>query len=222
MIYIKNLQEKTNEILNSDIMIIEDSEDTKKITIRALKDFLQQNVDKKIEDVKEDIVEQYTELINEVKTQSDVVSEAYYNLARNYMYLNSAFEEMKEKLAEFTENQSQVMLGIPKLLEIVQGNGTIDLKWSIAMNAEGYKVYKKDFDDGGKDFGTYTLLIETSNPTLNCTLTTEQLPEGNHTLYIASCMNTSSGEKIGAFSNAIQVTMSVNESEDDVEETNLK
>lgn len=204
MIYLGDLQEKTNDILDTDIMLIEDEEDTKIVKISTLKTTLQQDSDKKIEDVKNSTLEECQKLIDTLSQQNTSVANAYYALARNYEYLNSAFEEMKEKLAEFVENQSQVMLGVPGDLEATSGTGSITLKWTSAMNAEGYKIYSKDYDEDGKDLGTYTLRGETTNPTLTCTIT--ELEPGDYEFVVASCMTTTSGEKIGAFSIPVKAT----------------
>ena len=69
MIYLGDLQEKTNDILDTDIMLIEDEEDTKIVKISTLKTTLQQDSDKKIEDVKKSTLEECQKLIDTLSQQ---------------------------------------------------------------------------------------------------------------------------------------------------------
>lgn len=98
MLSIEQLDAKTDDIKDTDLMIIEDDDDTKKISMLHLMEYLQQNSDKKIEDVKSVIIEKCNEDIAKITENYKNVANAYYDLARNYKYLNSAFEEMKEKM----------------------------------------------------------------------------------------------------------------------------
>ena len=100
MLSIEQLEEKTDAVKDTDLMIIEDADDTKKIVMSHLLEYLQQNSDKKIEDVKAAIIEICNQEIAKITEGYKNVSNAYYNLARNYKYLNSAFEEMKEKMLQ--------------------------------------------------------------------------------------------------------------------------
>lgn len=100
MLFIDQLELKSNDIQDTDLMIIEDIDDTKKITMSKLMEYLQQNSDKKIEDVKAVIIEKCNEDISKITENYKNVANAYYDLARNYKYLNSAFEEMKEKMLQ--------------------------------------------------------------------------------------------------------------------------
>ena len=52
MLSIEQLEAKTDAVKDTDLMIIEDADDTKKIVMSHLLEYLQQNSDKKIEDVK--------------------------------------------------------------------------------------------------------------------------------------------------------------------------
>ena len=205
MIYLDALTEKTENVSDTDIMLIEDDEDTKKIQIKTLKSVLQQDSDKKIEDVKTATLEECQQLIDVLSQQNTSVMNAYYALARNYEYLNDAFEEMKEKLAEYVENQSQVMLGVPVISSISNTDGQITLQWTDAFNAEGYKIYTKDFDEDGKDLGTYTLRGETLNTTLTHTIT--DLTEGDYIFVVCAYLQSTSGEKLGAFSLPKEITI---------------
>lgn len=205
MIYLDALTEKTENVSDTDIMLIEDDEDTKKIQIKTLKSVLQQDSDKKIEDVKTATLEECQKLIDVLSQQNASVMNVYYALARNYEYLNDAFEEMKEKLAEYVENQSQVMLGVPVISSISNTDGQITLQWTDAFNAEGYKIYTKDFDEDGKDLGTYTLRGETLNTTLTHTIT--DLTEGDYIFVVCAYLQSTSGEKLGAFSLPKEITI---------------
>jgi len=100
MLSIEQLDAKTDAVLDTDLMIIEDADDTKKITMSHLLEYLQQNSDKKIEDVKTAIIEICNQDIAKITENYKNVANAYYDLARNYKYLNSAFEEMKEKMLQ--------------------------------------------------------------------------------------------------------------------------
>lgn len=100
MLSIEQLDAKTDAVLDTDLMIIEDADDTKKITMAHLLEYLQQNSDKKIEDVKTTIIEICNQDIAKITENYKNVANAYYDLARNYKYLNSAFEEMKEKMLQ--------------------------------------------------------------------------------------------------------------------------
>lgn len=100
MLSIEQLEAKTDAVKDTDLMIIEDADDTKKIVMSHLLEYLQQNSDKKIEDVKAAIVEICNQEIAKITENYKNVSNAYYDLARNYKYLNSAFEEMKEKMLQ--------------------------------------------------------------------------------------------------------------------------
>ena len=100
MLSIEQLEAKTDAVKDTDLMIIEDADDTKKIVMSHLLEYLQQNSDKKIEDVKAAIIEICNQEIAKITEGYKNVSNAYYNLARNYKYLNSAFEEMKEKMLQ--------------------------------------------------------------------------------------------------------------------------
>jgi len=103
MLSISQLTEKIDDIKDSDVMLIEDADDTKSITLDRLSEYLQKNSDKKIEDVKDTIISECKKEINDISTKYQNVAEAYYNLARNYQYLNSAFEAMKEKMLEIKQ-----------------------------------------------------------------------------------------------------------------------
>ena len=61
MLSIEQLDAKTDDIKDTDLMIIEDDDDTKKISMLHLMEYLQQNSDKKIEDVKNVIIEKCNE-----------------------------------------------------------------------------------------------------------------------------------------------------------------
>lgn len=100
MLSIEQLEAKTDAVKDTDLMIIEDADDTKKIVMSHLLEYLQQNSDKKIEDVKAAIVEICNQEIAKITENYKNVANAYYDLARNYKYLNSAFEEMKEKMLQ--------------------------------------------------------------------------------------------------------------------------
>lgn len=100
MLSIEQLEAKTDAVKDTDLMIIEDADDTKKIVMSHLLEYLQQNSDKKIEDVKTTIVEICNQEIAKIRENYKNVANAYYDLARNYKYLNSAFEEMKEKMLQ--------------------------------------------------------------------------------------------------------------------------
>lgn len=100
MLSIEQLEAKTDAVKDTDLMIIEDADDTKKIVMSHLLEYLQQNSDKKIEDVKAAIIEICNQEIAKITERYKNVSNAYYDLARNYKYLNSAFEEMKEKMLQ--------------------------------------------------------------------------------------------------------------------------
>lgn len=100
MLSIEQLEAKTDAVKDTDLMIIEDADDTKKIVMSHLLEYLQQNSDKKIEDVKIAIVEICNQEISKITENYKNVANAYYDLARNYKYLNSAFEEMKEKMLQ--------------------------------------------------------------------------------------------------------------------------
>jgi hypothetical protein len=100
MLSIEQLEAKTDAVKDTDLMIIEDADDTKKIVMSHLLEYLQQNSDKKIEDVKAAIIEICNQEIAKITEGYKNVSNAYYDLARNYKYLNSAFEEMKEKMLQ--------------------------------------------------------------------------------------------------------------------------
>lgn len=100
MLSIEQLEPKTDAVKDTDLMIIEDADDTKKIVMSHLLEYLQQNSDKKIEDVKTSIVEICNQEIAKITENYKNVANAYYDLARNYKYLNSAFEEMKEKMLQ--------------------------------------------------------------------------------------------------------------------------
>lgn len=100
MLSIEQLEPKTDAVKDTDLMIIEDADDTKKIVMSHLLEYLQQNSDKKIEDVKTAIVEICNQEIAKITENYKNVANAYYDLARNYKYLNSAFEEMKEKMLQ--------------------------------------------------------------------------------------------------------------------------
>ena len=100
MLSIEQLEAKTDAVKDTDLMIIEDADDTKKIVMSHLLEYLQQNSDKKIEDVKAAIIEICNQEIAKITEGYKNVANAYYDLARNYKYLNSAFEEMKEKMLQ--------------------------------------------------------------------------------------------------------------------------
>ena len=100
MLSIEQLEAKTDAVKDTDLMIIEDADDTKKIVMSHLLEYLQQNSDKKIEDVKAAIIEICNQEIAKITENYKNVANAYYDLARNYKYLNSAFEEMKEKMLQ--------------------------------------------------------------------------------------------------------------------------
>lgn len=100
MLSIEQLEAKTDAVKDTDLMIIEDADDTKKIVMSHLLEYLQQNSDKKIEDVKTAIVEICNQEIAKITENYKNVANAYYDLSRNYKYLNSAFEEMKEKMLQ--------------------------------------------------------------------------------------------------------------------------
>ena len=100
MLSIEQLEAKTDAVKDTDLMIIEDADDTKKIVMSHLLEYLQQNSDKKIEDVKAAIAEICNQEIAKITENYKNVANAYYDLARNYQYLNSAFEEMKEKMLQ--------------------------------------------------------------------------------------------------------------------------
>lgn len=105
--YLEALEEKIDDIKDTDIMIIEDKEDTKKITIENLKKVINQETDRTIILVKEEI-QNNLQLENEkLKKELDSVSNAYYGLVRNYEFLNSAYEELKELLNDYISKTVQ-------------------------------------------------------------------------------------------------------------------
>ncbi|MDD3122005.1 MAG: hypothetical protein PHC62_00650 [Candidatus Izemoplasmatales bacterium] len=103
MAYIDSLTEKIDDISEEDIMIIEDSEDTKKVQIKNLAKAIQKDTEEKIDVVKTATLAECEEKIVLVEEQNNKTLNAYYALARNYEYLNSAFEETKEKVIAATE-----------------------------------------------------------------------------------------------------------------------
>ena len=66
MLSIEQLDAKTDDIKDTDLMIIEDDDDTKKISMLHLMEYLQQNSDKKIEDVKSVIIDKCNEDIAKI------------------------------------------------------------------------------------------------------------------------------------------------------------
>ena len=101
MMYIESLEEKTNEISDTDIMVIEDKDDTKKVSIGNLKKAINQNIDETIIIVKEEIQNDFKNENEKLREQLESVSSAYYGLVRNYEFLNSAYEELKEMFNDY-------------------------------------------------------------------------------------------------------------------------
>ena len=91
------LPEKKGKISDSDLMVIEDAEDTKKITVKELRSALAILSDAKIDNIKEAIMGQISTDMSKQNDDLMKIRNAYYALARNYEYLNSSFNELKEK-----------------------------------------------------------------------------------------------------------------------------
>ena len=91
------LPEKKGKISDSDLMVIEDAEDTKKITVKELRSALAILSDAKIDNIKEAIMGQVSTDMSKQNDDLMKIRNAYYALARNYEYLNSSFNELKEK-----------------------------------------------------------------------------------------------------------------------------
>ena len=91
------LPEKKGKISDSDLMVIEDAEDTKKITVKELRSALAILSDAKIDNIKEAIMGQVSADMSKQNDDLMKIRNAYYALARNYEYLNSSFNELKEK-----------------------------------------------------------------------------------------------------------------------------
>ena len=91
------LPEKKGKISDSDLIVIEDAEDTKKITVKELRSALAILSDAKIDNIKEAIMGQVSTDMSKQNDDLMKIRNAYYALARNYEYLNSSFNELKEK-----------------------------------------------------------------------------------------------------------------------------
>ena len=91
------LPEKKGKISDSDLIVIEDAEDTKKITVKELRSALAILSDDKIDNIKEAIMRQVSADMSKQNDDLRKIRNAYYALARNYEYLNSSFNELKEK-----------------------------------------------------------------------------------------------------------------------------
>ena len=91
------LPEKKGKISDSDLIVIEDAEDTKKITVKELRSALAILSDDKIDNIKEAIMRQVSTDMSKQNDDLMKIRNAYYALARNYEYLNSSFNELKEK-----------------------------------------------------------------------------------------------------------------------------
>lgn len=153
MLFIESLDEKI-EIKDDDIMIIEDDEDTKKITIGNLKKAITVSSDRKIELVKESIMNDLSISDQAIKDKVDAVSSAYYGLVRNYEFLNSAYEELKEMFADYINrvnenNTHNTILEVPIITDISSNNGSITLIWSGVQNVTGYTVVQSTTDTNG-------------------------------------------------------------------------
>ena len=99
-IKINALPAKTDRVSDNDLLVIEDSQDTKKITVKEARSALAVMSDEKLEIIKEDINNHVNEQISEQKGDVVNLRNSYYSLARNYEYLNSSFNDVKEKLYE--------------------------------------------------------------------------------------------------------------------------
>lgn len=99
-IKINALPAKTDRVSDNDLLVIEDSQDTKKITVKEARSALAVMSDEKLEIIKEDINNHVNEQISEHKGDVVNLRNSYYSLARNYEYLNSSFNDVKEKLYE--------------------------------------------------------------------------------------------------------------------------
>lgn len=203
MIYIGNLPKKIDSIDDNDIMIIEDSEDTKSVSISDLKKTIMYSSDQKIEAVKESITKEYTKSNEILKNDYNKVSNAYYALARNYEYLNTAFEELKEKFTEYITKTAQVMVGVPTIISCESTNNEVTLKWDVTLNAEGFKIYRKDIDDDGD----LELIASIESPATLTYTQTELEPNKTYIYYVAAYVNTTSGEQIGALSLESRITI---------------
>lgn len=150
MQYIGSLEEKKDNINDSDIMIIEDVEDTKKITIENLKKIITFNMDQKLENVKSTILEENKSIVNSVKDKVNATAEAYYALVRNYEFLNSAYEELKEmfhdyisKISDQKESNSSVNT-TPVINTLTTKNNTVVINFTPNKDADGFYIYQND------------------------------------------------------------------------------
>ena len=154
MLFIESLEEKI-EIKDTDIMIIEDDEDTKKVTVGNLKKAITVSSDKKIESVKESIINDLSVSDQAIKDKLDAVSSIYYGLVRNYEFLNSAYEELKEMFTDYinkvNENNtsSNNISKVPIINDISTSNGSITLIWTGIQNVDGYIVVQSTTDENG-------------------------------------------------------------------------
>lgn len=154
MLFIESLEEKI-EIKDTDIMIIEDDEDTKKVTVGNLKKAITVSSDKKIESVKESIINDLSVSDQVIKDKLDAVSSAYYGLVRNYEFLNSAYEELKEMFTDYinkvNENNtsSNNISKVPIINDISTSNGSITLIWTGIQNVDGYTIVQSTTDENG-------------------------------------------------------------------------
>lgn len=180
--FIEELEEKIDEIKDSDIMIIEDSEDTKKVTIEKLKDMLQVNSDKKIEMVKDTIIKDLTKTDNTIKEKVNSTTEAYYSLVRNYEFLNSAYEELKEMFHDYISKigntgvtEKTETSSYPTIKSFNYVDGKLHILWKGVENANGYEIIQKEKQDDGtistntiENFEIPATVIPGTNNTVIC------------------------------------------------------
>lgn len=164
MMYIEGLEEKLDEIKDSDIMVIEDSEDTKKITVGNLKKAITVSSDKKIESVKETIIKEVSDSDQVITQKVKTVENAYYALVRNYEFLNSAYEELKEMFYDYINRVKETVAetiitrkSVPVITDISTSDSSVTLVWEPVPEADGYIVAQTYVDEQGE---TQTDIIE--------------------------------------------------------------
>ena len=146
---IEEMAEKLTSISDDDLMIIEDDEDTKKIKMSILREYMAIRMDNKLETVKDSIKKDTDSTISPLIKRIVALENAYYNLARNYEYLNSTNKELKEKLHELITSTSQVMVGVPRIINVTRKDNIITLNRTLATKATVYNIYiaEKNEDD---------------------------------------------------------------------------
>lgn len=155
--FINALEEKMDDIRDDDILIIEDSEDTKKITVGNFKKAITFSSDRKIESVKESIVNELSVSDQMIKDKVDSTANAYYSLVRNYEFLNSAYEELKEMFHDYinkTNNQTgsnttNPVQEVPVITDISSIDGSITLIWRTVSEADGYIILQTIENEDG-------------------------------------------------------------------------